>query len=139
MKYFDIHEMFEKSHLTEEIQVALDGVCHLHNHLHDIRNIDGATYLCFPTYLCLIHSRSSCPFPCCSFCCRSADKVMGRVKGARPLKTKKKAAAMRMSSLVSRVSTLTLWPHEFEKIVERKWKGTGEKTQDGIKEITSQT
>ena len=140
MKYFDIHEMIEKSRLTEEIQVALDGVCDLHNRLHDIRNMNGATYLCFSTYSCLVYSRSSCHFRCCSFCCRSADKVTGRVKVARPLKTKKNAAATSMSSLVSRVSTLTLWPHEeFEKIAERKQKGTGDKTQDGIKEIASQT
>jgi len=47
MKYFDIHEMIEKSHLTQEIRVALDGVCDLHNHLNDIRNMNEATYLCF--------------------------------------------------------------------------------------------
>lgn len=52
--------------------------------------------------------------------------MTGRVEGARPLKTNRKAEAgeTRMSSVVSRVSTLTLWPHEeFEKIVERKRKG----------------
>ena len=47
MKYFDIHEMIEKSRLTQEIRVALGGICDLHNHLNDIRNMNEATYLCF--------------------------------------------------------------------------------------------
>ena len=52
MKYFDIHEMIEKLRLTQQIQVALYGICDLHNHLHDI----------------LQHERSNIPFLCPFLC-----------------------------------------------------------------------
>jgi len=39
--------MIEKSRSTQQIRVALDGACDLHNNLRDIRYMKEATYLYF--------------------------------------------------------------------------------------------